>query len=161
MKYIAGLIIFTSIAGLAWPYLYVWRLDTAVASGNLVALERLVDVDALRTQVKDDFKRDVDRTVGSDGGKVFRWLKQGIALVSDSAIEANIDLEWARSALGTRPGDPPTPRPSLIGDVSYAFYESYDTFFMRLGELGEQPVHVRMALQEGTWRVVEIFRPRG
>ena len=44
-----------------------------------------------------------------------------------------------------------------MGDMTYAFYESYDTFIVRLGELGDNAMHVRLRLQNNEWRVVEIF----
>ena len=157
MKFLIGLAVFTLMAVLAWPYLYVWRLDGAVAARDVQALGRLVDIESVRQQVKAEFSRDVNDAVGGDGGQIYRWVKQGIKAVSDTAIDANIDLEWVLSTLETRPGEPPEQRASLMGDMIYAFYESYDTFIVRLGELGDNAMHVRLRLQNNEWRVVEIF----
>lgn len=157
MKFLVGLVVFTLIAVLAWPYLYVWRLDGAVAARDTQALGRLVDLESVRQQVKADFARDVNDAVGGDGGQIIRWVKQGIQAVSDSAINANIDLDWVLATLETQPGNPPKKRASLMGDMSYAFYESHDTFLVRLGELGSNPMHLRLRLQNNEWRVVEIF----
>ncbi|MEM7407528.1 MAG: DUF2939 domain-containing protein [Pseudomonadota bacterium] len=160
MKYLVVIVLLTALALVSWPYIYVYRLDQAVAANDPVRLARLIDMDAVRTQVKAELDREVDGAVGSDGGRVTRWLKQGIKLVSDTAIDANIDIHWVQQALNTRPGEPPSPRPSLIGDISYAFFESYDRFLIRMGELGQNPVHVQMALQDdNTWRVVAIHTP--
>jgi hypothetical protein len=157
MKWIAALLAFTLSALIAWPYVYLWRLDNAVIDNDLRALEQLVDLRAVRAQVKSDFGREVDGAVGNDGGKVMRWVKQGIGLISDTAIDANIDMPWVVNALGKRPGDPPIPRTSLITDTSYAFFESHDSFLIRLGELGREPLHIRMKLIDNAWRVVAIF----
>jgi hypothetical protein len=160
VKYVAGLVLFTCLALLAWPYLYVYRLDAAIGARDLTALQRLVDLKAVRAQVKTDLDKEVDGTIGSDGGRVGRWLKQGIKLVSDSAIDANIDMQWVMTSLSQRPTEPPQARTSLIGDVSYAFFEAPDRFIVRLGELGAGPVHVQMDLQEDrVWRVVAIYAP--
>ena len=160
VKYVAGLLLFTCLALLAWPYLYVYRLDAAIGARDLTSLERLVDLKAIRAQVKTDLDKEVDGTIGSDGGRVGRWLKQGIKLVSDSAIDANIDMQWVMTSLSQRPTEPPQARTSLIGDVSYAFFEAPDRFMVRLGELGADPVHVQMNLQEDrVWRVVAIYAP--
>ena len=101
MKFLVGLVVFTMIAVLAWPYLYVWRLDGAVAARDMQALGRLVDLESVRQQVKADFARDVNDAVGGDGGQIIRWVKQGIQAVSDSAINANIDLDWVLTILET------------------------------------------------------------
>lgn len=157
MKWLASLVLFTLLALLAWPYVYLWRLDNAVVSRDLAALQRLVDLDAVRAQVKADYDREVASAVGNDGGRVTRWLKEGIGLLTEKAVEANIDLQWVMNAIGQQPGEPPRPRSSLIGDTTYAFYESTDRFLVRLGDLGDRPVHIRMALTDGEWRVIEVF----
>ena len=46
MEFLVGLVVFTLIAVLAWPYLYVWRLDGAVAARDMQALGRLVDLES-------------------------------------------------------------------------------------------------------------------
>ena len=55
MKFLIGLAVFTLMAVLAWPYLYVWRLDGAVAARDVQALGRLVDIESVRQQVKAEF----------------------------------------------------------------------------------------------------------
>ena len=95
--------------------------------------------------------------LGREGDELQRReiLHHGVVLrhVADEASH----LEWVLDALGTVPGEPPRPRTSLLGDVSYAFWESTDHFLVRLGELGREPVHVRMARTDGEWRVVAVF----
>ena len=76
MKFLIGLAVFTLMAVLAWPYLYVWRLDGAVAARDVQALGRLVDIESVRQQVKAEFSRDVNDAVGGDGGQIYRWVKQ-------------------------------------------------------------------------------------
>lgn len=160
MKYVAIIFVFTIAALVAWPYVYVYRLDQALTRPTPESLQRLVDLDAVRVQVKREVDGDVSGAVGNDAGRVTRWLKGGFKLVSDTAVDANIDLLWVRGKLNTRPTQPPSPRPSFIGDISYAFFESYDRFMIRLGALDQNPVHVRMDLQaDNTWRVVAIYGP--
>lgn len=159
MKYLAILLLFTALAVFGWPYLYLWRLDGAVAAQDIGALSRLVDLPALRSQVKENFQREVDDTVGHQGGRVTRWLKQGLQVASDKVIDASMDMQWVMDTLRTRPGDPPTPRASLLDDVSYAFWESTDSFLVRLGALDAEPMHIRLERQDDLWRVVAIYGP--
>ena len=111
MRYIGFLIVFTLLALLAWPYIYVYRLDQALAANDVAAMNRLVDLEAVRARVKKDFSKEVSNTVGVDGGRVMRWLKEGLKLVSDTAIDANIDMPWVINTLNTgwRPPRPVHP----------------------------------------------------
>ncbi len=159
MKYVAALAAFTFAALLAWPYLYVYRLDNALASGEVEALRPLVELEAVREQVKTAIEKDVNDAVGDGGGRMMRWLKQGVKAVSDTAVEINVDMQWVFDTLNNKPGDPPTPRASLMSDVDYAFYESWDRFIIRLGALDADPTHIRLALRDGSWKVVAVLGP--
>jgi hypothetical protein len=46
----------------------------------------------------------------------------------------------------------------LLAGVTFAFFESYDTFLVRIGELGQGATHVRMKLEGQVWRVTDIIR---
>jgi hypothetical protein len=157
LKYVVGLVVFTLLAVTAWPYIYVYRLDNALSSADLNSLAPLIDMDAVRTQVKADIEKDVDKTVGDGGGRVMSWLKKGVKVVSDTAVDVNVDLQWVKETLNAKPGDSDSRRDSFMGDIDYAFYESLDTFIIRLGALDAEPVHVRLARSDQTWRVIAIF----
>ena len=147
------------MAALAWPYVYVYRLDNAVAARDMTALAELVDLEAVRNGVKKSLQKEVDSAVGTEGGRIVRWLKQGAKAISDSAVDASVDLEWVADTLSEKPGDPPTVRASLWSDMDYAFYESLSSFIIRLGPLEDDPMHVRLRLDGQAWRVVAIYGP--
>jgi len=42
--------------------------------------------------------------------------------------------------------------------ITFAFFESYDRFLIRLGDLGKNATHVRMTLQDKTWQITDIIR---
>ena len=68
-----------------------------------------------------------------------------------------IDMEWVRKTLLSRSVSDPAMGGSFMGDIDFAMFESYDRFIVRIGELGASPLHVRMSLRDGNWRVTGIY----
>ncbi|MEM7254391.1 MAG: DUF2939 domain-containing protein [Pseudomonadota bacterium] len=157
MRYIAICLAFTLIALLAWPYIYVYRLDRAVASNDIVTLKKLVDVDAIRDDMKQKVDRNLSSRVGRSPGSIIGWIQEGVRQVGVKAIDMAVDLEWVLNTLRTRHHNEGEVDPSFLSDTSFAFFESYDRFLIRIGELGEDPIHVRLRLAGGAWRVTGIY----
>jgi hypothetical protein len=141
-----------------WPYVNLYRLDRALVNDHQLALEHLLDLQAIRAQRKDELKREASRVIGKGESDVSEFFREGVRRVTDAALDEIIDLDWVRTRLRRDglPGDA-RPYPSLFNRLSYAFFESYDRFVFRLGELGSDPVHVEMALMDWEWRVVAIY----
>ena len=79
--------------------------------------------------------------------------------MGDAALEQTITLKWSRDALkeaAARATDKQPPY--FLAAVTFACFESYDSFIIRLGELGRNATHVRMRLKDKTWRVTDILR---
>ena len=156
MKFLVGLVVFTLIAVLAWPYLYVWRPDarsrhaTRRPWGGWLTWSQcvsrleptLLETSTTRSVVT------VDR-LSAGLNKAFRR--------SPIAPSTRTLTRLGTTTLRRNLGNLPKNAASLMGDMSYAFYESHDTFLVRLGELGSNPMHLRLRLQNNEWRVVEIF----
>ncbi len=159
---IKNLIVSTLLLGLlafiAWPYVHIYQLDQALLSNNANGLQQLVDLDAVREQRKQTAKRETDRLVGKGDGDVRQFFRDGLRALTGTAVDAIIDLDWVRTEL-RRDGKPARakPVPSMLDSLSYAFFEGPDQFLIRLGDLGDDPVHVRMQLQDWRWRVVAVF----
>ena len=121
------------------------------------ALNELVDLDALKEQHKTSLEKRVDHTFGGDPKRVPEFLRQGARWIDDATANAVVDVDWVREQLRWRRPTPPDAYPSIITDTTFAFFEAPTRFLIRVGDLGEQPVHVRMALQDWHWRVTEIY----
>ncbi len=156
MKYliIIALLVVTAFAG--WPYFTMYRLDKAVVVNDSAALAELVDMTAVREEIKQNIDSDVSASVAG-GGKVGAWIRGGLADLTGNAVDKMIDIAWVRTTLAERPTQPPRSGPSFLDSVSFAFFESIDRFAFRVGELGGDPVHVRMELSELGWQVVAIY----
>ncbi|MCG6862099.1 MAG: DUF2939 domain-containing protein [Chromatiaceae bacterium] len=160
MRLLGYLVFFALIAFVAWPYYHVYRLDDALGKDDMQELEQLVDVPAIRRNYKERLEGGLGIQPGpQDPGSALVWLQQNLRRLGDSALEQAITLKWARDTLkesAARATD--RQPPYFMAGITFAFFESYDSFIIRLGELGRNATHVRMRLRDKTWRVTDIIR---
>jgi hypothetical protein len=142
-------------AFVAWPYYHVWALERAALDHDLAALAPLVDLPMVREQIKRRLNKEVDSAVGEVSNAFVDWLQDGIRRLGANAVERLVTLEWVRAQLlaKTTPGE----RPGFIDRIDYAFFERPDRFLVRIGVLGEDPVHFRLSLQGAVWRVTALY----
>jgi hypothetical protein len=157
MKYLCAVLVLAALVYGGWPYVHLYRLDRALMENDRTALNELVDLDALKEQHKTELEKRVDRTFGVDPKRVPEFLRQGARWIDDATANAVVDVDWVREQLRWRRPTPPDAYPSIITDATFAFFEAPTRFLIRVGDLGERPVHVRMALQDWHWRVTEIY----
>lgn len=160
MRILGYLTLFALVAFGAWPYYEVYRLDEALGKDDTRVLEQLVDVPAIRR----NYKKRLEGGLGiqpnpRDAGSAMAWLQQNLRHLGDAALEQAITLEWTSDTLkeaASRATDEYPPY--FMAAVSFACFESYDSFIIRLGELGRNATHVRMRLRDKAWRVTDIIR---
>jgi hypothetical protein len=93
--------------------------------------------------------------VGEVSNAFVDWLQEGIRRLGSSAVERLVTLEWARSQLlgkcaaGSGEG--------FLPQVSYAFFDAYDRFFVRLGDPGQRPLYLQLRLDGLDWRVIAVY----
>ena len=51
----------------------------------------------------------------------------------------------------------PGGRSGFVDQISYAFFDRPTGFLVRIGELGEDPVHFRLTLDGASWRVTALY----
>ena len=66
-----------------------------------------------------------------------------------------VNLDWAMAQLRSK--NPDSQQDGFIDQLSYAFFDSPDSLLLRIGELGEDPVHARLTLQNAAWRITAIY----
>jgi len=161
MRLLRYLILFALVAFGVWPYYHLYRLDVALGSSDPRALEQLVDIPAIRRNYKERLEDNLDfrsrPSLAADNA--LTWLQQNLQHRGDAALGQAITLEWVRDTLQqatTRATDRRSPY--LMAAIDFAFFESYDRFLVRLGELGKDATHIRMTLQDKTWQVTNIIR---
>jgi hypothetical protein len=160
MRILGYLVLLALIAFLAWPYYQIFRLDDALGKNDMAALAELVDIPAIRRNYKERLQDGLGLGPASqDAGSALAWLQQNLQRLGDAALEQTITLEWVRDTLKEAAARATDKRPPyFMAAVTFAFFESYDSFIIRLGELGRNATHVRMRLEDKSWRVTDIIR---
>lgn len=162
MKFLVNLIVtlavLAALAFGAYPYVAIFQLDQALSGKDSQTLGRLVNLQAIRDQRKQELQRDTNRLIGEGKDDVTAFFREGARMLTDTAVNQIIDEKWLRTRLRRdgQAGDV-EPYPSLISSLNYAFFDSWNSFLMRQGELGDDPVHVKMAFADWKWRVVAVY----
>lgn len=138
---------------LAWPYVSLLRLDQALRNNDMAALAELVDLDAVRGEIKKKLNKDADSAIGDMSDPFIRWLQRGIQTLGSGALDQLVILPWVRARLLDHGnGDE-----GFLGQVSYAFFDALDGFVVRIGPAASTPVHLRLTLRGTQWRVSAVY----
>jgi hypothetical protein len=160
MRYLGYLLLFALIAFGIWPYYSLFRLDDALGKPDVDALQELVDLPAIQANYKQRLSEGLDiLPKTAQPGDTLGWLQSNLQRLGDSALTQVITLDWVRNTLQEAAAQATKQKPPyLLAAVSFAFFESYDTFLVRIGELGHGATHIRMKLEGKEWRVTDIIR---
>jgi hypothetical protein len=159
MRFIGYLVLFALIGYGVWPYYSVYQMDKAINLQDTTQLADLVDLPALRANYK---KRVSDGVKGvlptDDPNGITSWIRQNLERLGDSALEQAITLPWVRDTLRDAVIQTSGQKtPYLLGGIDFAFFESYNRFLIRLGELGQGATHVRLSLIDNQWKITDII----
>ncbi len=155
MKSFVAMLVFLVAAFVAWPYYHVWLLDQAVVLNDRDKLCGLVEIKSVREQIKRRLNKEVDSTVGEVSNTFVDWLQDGIQRMGIGALDRLVTLEWVREQLLSKTG--PQDPPGFLDQISYAFFDGPAGFVVRIGESGEDPVHFRLSLYAGAWRLTALY----
>jgi len=159
MRLLRYLVLFALVAFVVWPYYHIFRIDNALGRGDMQALEQFLDVPAIRRNYKERLERGLGlRPELRDTDDMAR-MRQNLQRLGDVALERTITPEWVRDTLRQAAAAATDARaPYFMGAVTFAFFDSYDRFLIRLGRLGRDASHVRMGFRDWTWRITDIIR---
>jgi hypothetical protein len=157
MRFIQGLIFLAILAYVGWPYFHLFQLASAIATNDQKMIEELVDFEQVNKIHKENLKWKMDNTVGPAEGTDFlpESMREGAEAVlgafGDMAADATkIDASWMLKRLRQIEG-------SLWENLTFAFFESPTRFTIRLGQLGRNPIHIQMNLQDWYWRITAVY----
>ena len=158
MRLIGYLLLLALIGYGLWPYYDIYRLDAAINAQDAGSLGQMVDLDAIRAHYRKRVAAGIKGVLpAEDSSSVLSWIRQNMERLGDSALDQAITLDWVRETRRdavTRPtGQSP---PYLLAGIDFAFFESYDRFLIRIGELGAGETHVRLSLVDGRWKLTDI-----
>jgi hypothetical protein len=87
------------------------------------------------------------------------WLRQNLDRLGTSALDQAITVSWVqntlREAVIRATNQSP---PYLLAGIDFAFFESYDRFLIRIGELGKGATHVRLSLEGTQWKITDVIQ---
>ncbi|MCP5140946.1 MAG: DUF2939 domain-containing protein [Gammaproteobacteria bacterium] len=151
-KLLFTLILLAALAWIAYPYLHVYRLGMALKDNDRAAIAELVDVDAVRNDQRTRMEQRANQAIGKGDDPISKLLRDGASILGAAAIDTTVDQTWVRKQL-TDGGK----LPDMITRVDYAFFDAWNSFVVRVGELGDNPLHFRMAFADWRWRVVALY----
>ena len=137
---------------LAWPYFTLWQLDQALVCGDAAALVRLVDLAAVRDEIKRKLNKDSASAIGDLSDPFIRWLEAGIQAAGSGAVDQLVTLDWIREQLLANVAGK-----GLLPRLSFAFFDAPDGFRLTVDGSGGNPVHARLTLGNAAWRVSALY----
>ena len=153
---ISSLIVLIVLAFVVWPYIQLSRLGRAIDENDVHSLRRLVDVEAIRRQLKGIIDQHIEGATERYDNPIIRFVRGGVKEISASSLES-VDLEWVRNTLFAARHYPGSRGSQLLGGFSFAFFEAPTRFVIRAGKLGQEPIHLYMTLKDWKWRVTAVF----
>ncbi|MEJ2619913.1 MAG: DUF2939 domain-containing protein [Candidatus Thiodiazotropha sp.] len=142
-------------AFLAWPYTAVYRLEQALRLDDHQALQQMIDVQAVREQIKRKLNKNVESNIGDVSNGFIDWLQNGIQRLGANAVDEMVDLNWILRQM--RSHNPSFDRGGIYDKLTYAFFDGPDRLLLRIGELDERPVHAHLSLQGTSWRITAVY----
>ena len=149
MKYFNGLLFISFVAFILSPYFHVYKLHNTLITNDKAAFEELIDLESIRKIHKENIAWKIKHTVGPQKDILSELMRQGVQTIGNAAVDTVIDSKRIFARL--RKIAP------LWEQVTYAFFESPTRFTIRIGQLGYNPIHIQMMLQDWTWRITAIY----
>jgi DUF2939 family protein len=154
-----------SVLYIAYPYVTLYRLGTAIRSADAATLESLVNWPAVREGIKEDVcDLVIDTPVQQPEARVQKTLG-GLPPFGSSFMRgiasSSIDQAVTPQALlaATLPNNRPQPRGADV-HINWAFFDSPTSFQVSLRAPGQtEPVKLELDLKHGEWRVERVWLP--
>ncbi|MFK5968533.1 MAG: DUF2939 domain-containing protein [Candidatus Marithrix sp.] len=155
MKFFSSLLSFAFAAFIAWPYVHVYQLSTAITNNDQPTVEKLIDFESVNKAHKENIEWKVNNTVGNTSSLLPESMRGSAealagALGNLAAKTTEINTKNLMEQLRIIEGSP-------WEQMTFAFFESPNSFIIRLGQLGRNPIHIRMTMQDWYWRVTAIY----
>jgi hypothetical protein len=142
-------------AYLSWPYATLWRIDRAVRTAEAGRLADLVDLNAVRNEIKRKLNKDSASSIDTLSDPFIRWMEDGIRTQGIDAVERLVTLDWVRECLLAHRTN--MPDASFLGQITHAFFDTPASFHLSVGREDINPVQVRMKLSGFSWRIAAVY----
>jgi len=159
MKFVITLLLAVLVAYISWPYYHVYKLDAALGSENPDQLAPLVDMKLVRDHLQSRLEYGIDKLSGGQqpDDSLLGTLQSKVKEWTGEIVDQSISLEQLRDILrdAAREHSDKSP-PYLIAAIDFAFFESLDSFVIRLGDIDRDPDYIRMKMEAGRRVVTDV-----
>ena len=152
------------VAYVAYPYVTLYRLGSAIQAADAGTLESLVDWPAVREGIKEDVcdLGTDDPSPAKAGGALPPFGASFVRGIATSSIDKAVTPQaLLAAATSTQPANPPPQHPrGAEVHVNWAFFNSPTTFLISLQARGQsEPIKLEMDLRNGEWQVMRVWLP--
>jgi hypothetical protein len=155
-------ILSVGVAYVAFPYVTLYRLGSAIQSADAATIDSLVDWPAVREGIKEDVcDLGADDLVTKSDGALPPFGASFVRGITSNTIDQAVTAQALLAATAPLPASPP-PRSMHGADVhvNWAFFDSPTTFMVSLRPRGQaEPIKLEMDLRHGEWRVQRVWLP--
>jgi hypothetical protein len=155
-------------AYVAYPYVTLYRLGSAIQRADAATLESLIDWPAVREGIKEDVcDLSADEPASKNGAELPPFGASFVRGITSSAIDQAVTPQALLAATMPLPVTtalpvslpPQPPRPTDV-HVNWAFFGSPTTFMVSLQPRGQTvPTKLELDLRHGEWRVQRVWLP--
>jgi hypothetical protein len=147
------------VAYVAYPYVALYRLGTAIRSADAATLEALVDWPAVREGIKEDVcDLAAENSNPNTNAELPPFGESFVRGITSSSIDQVVTPQALLAVAASEPARP-SPRGADI-HVNWAFFDSPTTFMVSLRPPGQaDPIKLEMDLRHGVWRVQRVWLP--
>jgi hypothetical protein len=148
------------VAYAAYPYVTLYRLDSAIHAGDAATLRTLVDWPAVREGIKEDIcdnVTDVAEVTGS-GGKLPAFGASFVRGIASNTVDEQVTAEGLVDM--TRHHAAGTATRGSAMQVNWAFFSDPTNFIVSVDTSGQpEPIKLQLSLKDATWHVTRIWLP--
>jgi hypothetical protein len=158
---ILATVLSVGVTYLAYPYVTLYRLGSAIKGADAATLESLVDWPAVREGIKEDVcDLGADDPGPRTGGELPPFGASFIRGITSSSIDKAVTPQALLAAATMPPTQPPQPQRGADVHVNWAFFDSPTTFMVSLQPQGQgDPIKLELDLRNGEWRVQRVWLP--
>jgi Protein of unknown function (DUF2939) len=148
-------------AYLAYPYVTLYRLGSAVQSADAATLEQLVDWHSVREGIKEDIcDIVVDDQPDQTPGKLPAFGASFVRGIAAGTIDRQITPQAILGAPAATRSEPAPASAMSKVRVNWAFFESPTVFTVALRSKDlQEPIRMELDLRKGSWQVRRVWLP--
>ncbi len=162
---VAGAVVLVVLAYAASPYVALWRLESALQTGDAATLEHDIDWKSVREGLKQDIADGIIGPLQTQlaSNTLPPFGSSFVNGIADTAVEREVTPQNLIAVMRQmrRPTESPA---SMLDCFSWAFFQSPTSFEVVVSQPSDDPdeghLRVRLELHQGHWMVMRAWIPQ-